>query len=150
MDNLESMREDIEGMEKVLASLKQGTIAAPGVKKGIDGQTIRNISRLIDYIESNIKDYMSLISDSFVQLSFQDLTGQRIKRIITLVSEMEERIKSMVISFGIKLTERERNPPISKEELQRAVDEQVSGLAGPQKEGQGLDQKGIDELLADL
>jgi len=63
---------------------------------------------------------------------------------------MEERIKSMVISFGIKLTERERNPHISKEELQRAVDEKVSELAGPQKEGQGLDQKGIDELLADL
>ena len=73
MDNLESMREDIEKMEKVLASLKQGTIAVPGAKKEIDGQTIENISPLIDYIESNIKDYMSLISDSFVPAEFSGL-----------------------------------------------------------------------------
>jgi len=50
-------------------------------------------------------------------MSFQDLTGQRIKRIIKLISQMEERIKRMIISSGIKLSERERNPGISEEEL---------------------------------
>jgi len=93
---------------------------------------------------------MSLISDSFVQMSFQDLTGQRIKRTMNLVSQMEEKIKTMVISFGIKLTEIEKNPDISKKELQRAVEEKVIELTGPQKEGQGLDQSGIDELLANI
>ena len=83
-------------------------------------------------------------------MSFQDLTGQRIKRIIKLVSQMEEKTKGMIISSGIKLTAREKNPNISKEELQRAVEEKVTELAGPQKEGHGLEQAVIDELLANL
>ena len=78
------------------------------------------------------------------------MTGQRIKRIINLVSEMEERIKGMVISFGIKLNEREKNPGISQDELQKVVDEKVEELSGPQRQGQGLDQAGIDDLLANL
>jgi len=155
MDNLDSMQEDIERMEKILSSLKEGKVMVPEGKNDmveirIDGQTIKTISPLIDYIESSRKKYMSLISDSFVQMSFQDLTGQRIKRTMNLVSQMEEKIKTMVISFGIKLTEIEKNPDISKKELQRAVEEKVIELTGPQKEGQGLDQSGIDELLANI
>ena len=155
MDNLDSMQEDIERMEKILTSLKKGKVIVPKGKNEIvefriDGQTIKTISPLIDYIESSRKKYMSLISDSFVHMSFQDLTGQRIKSTMNLVSQMEEKIKGMVISFGIKLTEMEKNPDISKEELQRAVEEKVIELAGPQKEGQGLDQSGIDELLANI
>ena len=155
MDNLENMQEDIERMEKILSSLKEGKVIVPEgkneiVEVRINGQTIKTISPLIDYIESSRKKYMSLISDSFVQMSFQDLTGQRIKRTMNLVSQMEEKIKTMVISFGIKLTEIEKNPDISKKELQRAVEEKVIELTGPQKEGQGLDQSGIDELLANI
>ena len=83
-------------------------------------------------------------------MSFQDLTGQRIKRIMSLVSQMEDRIKKMVISFGIQLTEKEKNPDISSEELQRAVKGKVLELSGPQKAGQGLDQGDIDALLSNL
>jgi chemotaxis protein CheZ len=150
MDNLESMREDIEKMEGILAALGEGKMIVPGGKKEIDRQTIEDLSPLIDYIGSNIKNHMSLISDSFIQMSFQDLTGQRIKRIIELEGQIEERIKNMVISFGIKLTEKEKNPDISEEELQKVVKEKATELAGPQKEGQGLDQEGIDDLLANL
>jgi len=150
MDNLERMQEDVEKMKKVFLSLKEGKIITAGGEKEIDSQTIKTISPFIEYVESSIKDYLSLISDSFIQMSFQDLTGQRIKRIIKLVSQMEEKIKRMIISFGIKLSERERNPNISKEELQRAVEQKVTELAGPQREGQGVDQAGIDELLANL
>ena len=142
-------------MEKIFTSLREGAIIVQREKKEdvevtIDSQTIKTISPLIDYIELSIKDYMSLISDSFVQMSFQDLTGQRIKHIINLVRQMEEKVKGMVISFGIKLSEREKNPDISKEDLHRAVEEKVIELTGPQKKGQGLDQTGIDELLANL
>jgi len=155
MDNLDSMQEDIERMEKTLTSLKEGKVIVPNgknemVEVAIDSQTIKTLSPLIDYIESSRKKYMSLISDSFLQMSFQDLTGQRIKRTIDLVSQIETKIKGMVISFGLKLTEMEKNPAISKQELQRAVEEKVIELGGPQKEGQGLDQSDIDELLANI
>ncbi len=34
-------------------------------------------------------------------LSFQDLVGQRIQRIIKLVRSMENRIEEIIVSFGI-------------------------------------------------
>ena len=155
MDNLEYMEENTGEIKKIFSSLREGAIAVPGQGKNnhptkIDEKTVKIIAPLIDYMESRTENYVSLITDSFTQMSFQDLTGQRIKRIIKLVSEMEERIKGMVISFGIKLGEREKNPHISRDELQKAVDEKVEELTGPQRQGQGLDQSGIDDLLANL
>jgi chemotaxis protein CheZ len=101
-------------------------------------------------MELTIQNHLNIISDTFVQMSFQDLTGQRIRRIMNLVNQMEERIRRMVVSFGIKISSKEQNPDISEEELQRAVVEKETELAGPQKAGQGLDQAGIDDLLANL
>ncbi|MDY7035334.1 MAG: protein phosphatase CheZ [Thermodesulfobacteriota bacterium] len=155
MDNLDSMQGHMDKMKNVVASLKKGKIKIPKgenkfIEIDIDGQTIKTISPFLNYMESNIQDHISLISDSFMQMSFQDLTGQRIKRIINLVNEMENKIKDMVISFGIKLTAIEKNPEISRDELERAVGEKVIELAGPQRAGQGLDQSGIDDLLASL
>ena len=155
MDNLENMQQNIGGMKKVFTSLREGTIVIPGHDKTdhdirINEKSVKNISPVIEYMESSTKDYLSLITDSFTQMSFQDLTGQRIKRIITLVNEIEEKIKGMVISFGIKINAMEKNPHISQDELQKAVDEKVEELSGPQRQGHGLDQAGIDDLLANL
>jgi len=151
MDNLENMQVQTERIKGLVTSLKNGEIGLPEENNvSIDSQAIDAITPFINYMETGVQNYMSLISDSFDQLSFQDLTGQRIKRIITLVGEMEERLTKMIIAFGIKLTEREKNPDISKEELQKAVEEKVTELAGPQREGQGLDQGDIDALLSNL
>ena len=154
MDNLENMQGQTNKMEEIFASLKDGKIQILGEKKGldvqIDAQTLRTIFPLIDYMDSSIHNYRSLISDSILQMSFQDLTGQRIKRTMNLISQMEEKLKNMIISFGIRLSEKEKNPDISNEELQRTVEEKVGELAGPQRKGQGLDQAEIDELLANF
>ena len=151
MDNLERMQGYTESMENVFTALKFGEIALPGETKApLEGQTVQAIDPVIDYMESGINNYMALITDSFVQMSFQDLTGQRIKRIMTLVAEMEQKLKRMIISFGIQLNEYEVNPNISKKDLQKAVDRKVVELAGPQRAGEGLGQADIDELLMNL
>jgi len=48
---------------------------------------------VIENVESLLEYNSTLISDSFAQMSFQDLTGQRIKRIIKVVIIMEEKSK---------------------------------------------------------
>ena len=83
-------------------------------------------------------------------LSFQDLVGQRIQRIINLVKSMELRIEDLIISFGIKMQKHKEDPSKSFEELAREVEHFKSGLKGPQSDGEGLDQEGIDDLLAGL
>lgn len=155
MDNLESMQEGADRAKEMIASLKKGEVTLPGGEKGgvevdTDRETVKTLSPLIDTLDAYIDENISLISDSFAQMSFQDLTGQRIKRIMDVIGQMEEKVKDMVISSGVKLTEKEKNPGISNDELRRVVDEKTSELSGPQREGRGLDQSGIDDLLAGL
>ena len=70
MDNLEIMQGQTEKMEKLFTSLKEGEVGLPGEKKVyIDSQTINTIYPLINYMESGIQNYMSLISDSLNQAS---------------------------------------------------------------------------------
>jgi len=153
MDNLEFMQEDTGKLADTFSALKNGMLKVPGSQNGdvkMDLSTIKTLSPLLDYIELSTQNHLNLISDTFVQMSFQDLTGQRIKRIMSLVNQMEDKLKKMVVSFGFKLSEKKKNPNISEDELRRMVAVKESELASPQKEGQGLDQAGIDELLANL
>jgi chemotaxis protein CheZ len=151
MDNLEAMQVDCENMAAILSDLKGGKISLPaGDGSEIEPNSTEALAPLIQHLTTIIDANTAMIADSFVQMSFQDLTGQRIKRIMSLVSQMESRLQKMVVSFGIKVAEKERNPDISDTELAQAVAEKESELAGPQKTGCGLDQAGIDDLLANI
>ena len=132
MDNLETMQKEAEELRSLLKELKQG-------KEKVS---------LAERVESFVERHTALISDSFVQMSFQDLTGQKIKKITQLVTLTEERLRKMIISFGVKLNEKEKNPHISEEELDRTVREKVSELGSSAGAEQGLNQSDIDDLLA--
>lgn len=155
MDNLDLLQEQTKKMGETIASLKAGKLKVQGkttdfIECEIDVKTLEMIRPLINYIETTGHSNTALVTDIFVQMSFQDLTGQRIKKIMILVQEMEEKLKKMVVNFGIKLSEKGKNPDISSEELNRVVSEKIFALAGPQKMGQGLDQADIDSLLASM
>lgn len=155
MDNLEVLQEQTAAMVSVMASLKSGKLSLPGDSAFSGGTEIHSraseaLAPLTDYFETTFRDHTALLSDIFAQMSFQDLTGQRIRKIMNLVQQMEEKLKKTVVSFGIKLSEKEKNPDITQAELQQAVAEKVSVMAGPQKTGEGLDQAGIDEILAGI
>jgi chemotaxis protein CheZ len=132
MDNLEAMQREAEEMKNLLRELKQG----------------KGPISLVEGVDSFLERHMALISDSFVQMSFQDLTGQKIKKITQLVALTEERLRKMIISFGVKLNEKEKNPHLSEEELNKTVREKVSGLDSSVGSEQGLRQSDIDEILA--
>lgn len=146
MDNLDRMNQLVSENKSIITAMQNGTINGGTLAPAVVADLTPTLSVLVNHN----KEYLDLITDTFTQMSFQDLTGQRLQRIIKLVGEIEEKITKMVISFGLKLTEREKNPELSAEELQKKVDEQAQLLAGPQKKGGGLDQDGIDDLLNSL
>jgi chemotaxis protein CheZ len=155
MDNLDVMQEHAQIMQGTVNFAKAGRLIIPNGNEKveetkIDKEVVKAVTPLLDYFDKTINNHMDIISELFVHMSFQDLTGQRIKRIMNLVSEMETKLKKMIVSFGIKVTEREKNPDVTIEELEEAIEEKVSELAGPQREGCGLDQAGIDDLLANI
>jgi chemotaxis protein CheZ len=133
MDNLETMQKHAAEMKNLLRqSSKQS----------------KEKTLLIEGVGAFLERHMALISDSFVQMSFQDLTGQKIKKITRLVAIMEERVRKMIISFGVKLNEKEKNPHLSEEELNETVRLKVSEWDNSAGTEQGLKQADIDELLA--
>lgn len=80
-------------------------------------------------------------------LSFQDLTGQRIARIVTALQRVEELTFNLFMSTSLKLKAKKEDPNKGLEELDRETQETVSSLKGPQAD---INQSDIDDLLAQM
>ena len=131
-EQMELANNQLERLETLLS--KNGDGASDALKEQVD--VLKRIGEL---------------SYSMLEpLSFQDLVGQRIQRIIHLVKSMEAHIEDLVISCGIKIQKHKENPSKTYEDLEKDVESYRSELRGPQNEGDGLDQSGIDALLATL
>ena len=80
-----------------------------------------------------LKDFKNRLEDDLTEIittqSFQDITGQTIKKVILLVEEIEKELVGMVAAFGVKIDA----GPIAKE----SVHEMVS-------------QSDVDDLLKDF
>jgi chemotaxis protein CheZ len=89
----EKVMDDQEKMSEKIAKLRDAATAA-----AVDGPAILKIAREIEEINSNNKgDLIEILT----ALSFQDLTGQKIKKIVALVQEVEMRVLELLLSFGI-------------------------------------------------
>jgi chemotaxis protein CheZ len=68
--------------------------------------------------------------------SFQDITGQRVAKVVSTLKTIDAKIAEILRVFG-------RSPPMSDSNLAPAV-----LLNGPQRQGFAMDQGAIDALLA--
>jgi len=75
--------------------------------------------------------------------NFQDLTGQRITKVVRVLKVIEERLTTLVKIFGEEMGEE-----TVKEEKQVLSDEDL--LNGPQLPENATDQAEIDRLLAEF
>ncbi len=86
-------------------------------------------SKLRSYITAS-KDFLNELITS---LSFQDLTGQKLKKIISLIQDIEKRITDLIVRFGMK---------IKKDGVYKLE----SGEASTKK----VDQSEVDNLLKEF
>lgn len=70
-------------------------------------------------------------------LSFQDLTGQRIKRVIDMLNKVQNMVAELFVSTGILVKAKEKDPAQPLEELKKEAKAKVS-------------QSDVDDLLAQL
>lgn len=73
--------------------------------------------------------------------NFQDITGQRINKVVNTMKFIEERVKAMIEIWGVDAFAELPVPEIEHE------DEDAALLAGPQLEHQGLTQDDIDAMF---
>ncbi|MCG7499135.1 protein phosphatase CheZ [Vibrio sp. Of7-15] len=65
-----------------------------------------NIDELLTQVEGDSSELRSQLTEILMAQDFQDLTGQIIRRVITLVSEVEERLVEILTAFGMEQTEK--------------------------------------------
>lgn len=80
-------------------------------------------------------------------LSFQDLTGQRIKRIVTALRQIEKVVFELFMATGLSMKAMEQNPDKSVEEIRQASKARATELKGPQASSSQTD---VDDLLSQL
>ena len=119
----------------------------------LSGQLSTNFDIASELIKKHFESFEKIrkLSMNMTEpLCFQDLVGQRIQRIVKLVKSMEERVADLVATLGVKLQKYRENPNLSFEQINEEVGKEHALLKGPQREGEGLTQSAVDELLASL
>jgi chemotaxis protein CheZ len=95
---------------------------------------------------SDTEAYQELVSNKMISIfeacTFQDITGQRISKVVTTLNYIDERVSSFI--------EHLRIPEDLDAELQESDEERRKReliLHGPQHDGEGVSQDDIDSML---
>lgn len=96
---------------------------------------------------SDIETYKALVDDKMIVVfeacSFQDITGQRIRKVVRTLGWIEERLGQL--SQRLKIVDSEAGPDDESEEERR---QRELILHGPQMKGQGVSQDFVDDVFA--
>lgn len=81
-------------------------------------------------------------------MSFQDITGQRIKKIIAAIQTIESSVFDMYVSTGLIIKAHQETPDKHFDELAAETQQVVSELKGPDRDASS--QSDVDDLLSQL
>ncbi|MAA96849.1 MAG: chemotaxis protein [Stappia sp.] len=92
-------------------------------------------------------DYRALVNDKMIEVfeacSFQDITGQRISKVVGTLNAIDRRVSGFV--ERLRIAETDESPEEETEEERR---KRELILHGPQHEGEGVSQADIDSMMA--
>jgi len=138
-DRFESMGEQLEAV-----------VAATGAATNTIMEAMENNEQLIDALRETVTNPAQIAALDrltangnavFEACAFQDITGQRVNKVVKSVTYVEERVNALVDIWGKdKLAQVE-----IAAEPEKPDDENL--MHGPQLDGQGLSQDDIDKLF---
>ena len=102
------------------------------------------IDGLLVQVEGDSTELRSQLTEILMAQDFQDLTGQIITRVITLVREVEDRLVDIISTFGI---ESESKPETEKK---ASVEAEGPILNPHEREDAVSSQDDVDDLLSSL
>ena len=115
--------------------------------------TIMDACDGLDGLMSQLEgDAASTLMDATTKIyeacTFQDITGQRINKVVKTLQHIEARVDKLIEVFEIKV---EKSSSTNEQDSNSAENNKISDedlLEGPQLKGQGRSQAEIDDLLA--
>ncbi|WP_291440703.1 protein phosphatase CheZ [Desulfovibrio sp.] len=108
-------------------------------------------------LEANNRQMGDDLTSVLTTLSFQDITGQRIKRVVAALNKIENTVVELYLSSGLIMEGAEKDPQKDaaalQDEARQAVEEfrqqrKAENLKGPDKNG--VSQSAIDDMLSQL
>tara|TARA_R110000868_G_scaffold4155_8_gene25287 strand:- start:32585 stop:33262 length:678 start_codon:yes stop_codon:yes gene_type:complete len=172
MKELEELSSFIEATKAEIAAIRPEEITDEHIPDATDEldavieatevatNSIMEAAEMIESVAEVISDEQSnVLSDAVTQIyeacSFQDITGQRIHKVVTALREIEEKVETVVQKFGPDRETREelKRQRQADKEVVESVDGEVNEedlLEGPQMAENANSQDDIDALLADM
>jgi len=154
---LAKVGEDLGAIEEAVAAIEaEAEQLTPALPAGMSRMSLEDQADIFRKIENAFGVATSICEDVTritEALSFQDLSGQQIMKIIKLLSDFQVQLLAIVVSFGTQLKSKEQNAAITPEESKRLAQEEVDrylkGMAEAGKEGP-LDQETVNKMLEEL
>ncbi len=94
------------------------------------------------YVSRLVEDIGETVSSIFEACNFQDITGQRITKVVKTLKYVEDRINAMIEIWG-----KENIADVSPKIFEEHRDDDSKLLNGPQLENKGISQAEIDNLF---
>jgi chemotaxis protein CheZ len=94
-----------------------------------------------DVTDESAGKLQDAVTKIYEACSFQDITGQRITKVVTTLKTIEAKVAQIILAFGVQ-----HAPPEIPEPAHVATDADL--LHGPQLPNNAMDQSDIDKLLA--
>ncbi|WP_415683622.1 protein phosphatase CheZ [Breoghania sp.] len=161
-----SMRQELEDIATEIASMKQEVLQlrAADMKHNRIPEAGRELDAIVESTEAATQTimqaaeeimaadaadataYQTMVGDKMIEIfeacAFQDITGQRISKVVKTLSYIDERVTSFVERLRIMETE---ETEVEETEEERRARELI--LHGPQHAGEGVSQDEIDAMM---
>lgn len=162
---LRALAEFIQSAKQELASIRPDEIKGKHIPTATDeldaivAATEEATGEILDVAETleNLagdmeKDAAEAISNGVTRIfqacNFQDITGQRISKVVATLRHIEERIDALVGAFGGETSGYDTDDQPGSDPLVEEGSSDEELLNGPQMPGDGINQDEIDALLA--
>ncbi|WP_108649747.1 protein phosphatase CheZ [Dongshaea marina] len=104
------------------------------------------LDEFIESSEADASQLKELLTEILMAQDFQDLTGQTIRKVITLVGEVEDKLVEMLTVFGHTITEDEK----AEKQAQSSGIEAEGPIIDKSREDVVSGQDDVDDLLSSL
>lgn len=123
----------VEATEKATGTILDAAEALEGMVANLD--------------EENGQKITDVVINIYEACNFQDITGQRITKIVATLKHIEAELDKLVVLFGDEFRQGGTAEP-AKPKAPPAATPESPNLCGPQRPEQATTQAEIDELLA--
>ncbi len=124
----------VEATEKATNTIMESVEQTTDLLYGIVGE-------LSDEHKTVVNQAINKSNEIFEACSFQDITGQRVSKVMKSITYVEDRVGALIAIWGKDELEK------IEVKLEREKTEDEKLLAGPQLEGKGISQDDIDALF---